>query len=121
MSKFIRYFRITKKLLRKPDELLNLMMKGIKLAYLRKAALVHIFDDFLLLIRLVKAWVKGDYQETPHKVIFWAVLAVVYFVSPIDAFPDLLPGGFVDDIAFIGFVIGRIRSDLDRFQLWEKS
>lgn len=35
-----------------------------------------------------------------------AVIALIYFVSPMDAVPDVLPGvGFVDDATLIGTVV----------------
>jgi len=42
-------------------------------------------------------------------------------VSPIDAIPDILPGGYLDDIAFITFIVNRIRPNLDEFLAWEKT
>ena len=62
----------------------------------------------------------GEYKEAPKKTILWAVLAILYFLSPLDAFPDLFPGGYIDDIALISFVLGRIKPDLDSFSAWEK-
>lgn len=38
-------------------------------------------------------------EDTPK----WAKTAIygalIYFISPIDAFPDLLPGGYIDDLS----------------------
>jgi uncharacterized membrane protein YkvA (DUF1232 family) len=113
-------FRSANHLLRHPEELLPLLGKGLKKAYAKRTALYAIFEDFLLLFRLVKAWVMGEYKDVPRKTIFWSVIAILYFISPLDAFPDLFPGGYIDDIAFITFVLGRIRGDLDSFTSWEK-
>jgi uncharacterized membrane protein YkvA (DUF1232 family) len=114
-------FRKAKSLLRNPENLLALLKQGVALAYARRGALVYVFEEFLALIRLVKAWVTGTYRESPKTVIFWAVVAILYFISPLDAFPDILPGGYLDDIAFISFIAKRIKDDLDKFLAWEKS
>ena len=47
------------------------------------------------------------------------IAAIIYFVSPIDLIPDMLPGGFIDDAMVIGFIIAQIKSDLDNFLTWE--
>jgi uncharacterized membrane protein YkvA (DUF1232 family) len=48
------------------------------------------------------------------------VVAIIYFVSPIDLLPDWIPlGGFIDDAAVIGFVLKQINTDLEQFLKWE--
>jgi uncharacterized membrane protein YkvA (DUF1232 family) len=113
-------FTRARRLIQNPEELLATLAAALSKAYSKRTVLVKIFEDFLLLFRLVKAWVLGDYEEAPKKTILWAVLAILYFLSPLDAFPDLFPGGYIDDIALISFVLGRIKPDLDQFSAWEK-
>jgi uncharacterized membrane protein YkvA (DUF1232 family) len=113
-------FGRARRLLLHPEELLALLGTGLKKAYAKRTALFSVFEEFLLLFRLVKAWVLGEYREVPRRVIFWAVLAILYFISPIDALPDILPGGYLDDIAFISYILSKIKVDLEQFQAWEK-
>jgi uncharacterized membrane protein YkvA (DUF1232 family) len=113
-------FKKADHLLRHPEELIALLGQGLKKAYAKRTALFAVFEDFLLLFRLVKAWVVGEYRDVPRKTIFWCVIAILYFISPLDFIPDLLPGGYIDDIAFITFILGRIRGDLNQFTDWEK-
>jgi uncharacterized membrane protein YkvA (DUF1232 family) len=116
----LRIFRL-RRYLRNKRELSVALSTGLMLAYAKRGVLKSVFSDLQALIRLVGAWAKGDYRDSPKKVIFWALAAVLYFISPLDAFPDLLPGGFLDDIAFIGFVVTKIRPDLEKFRRWEKA
>ena len=97
--------RRARRLIKNPEELLAIVAQGLAKAYSKRTVLVKIFEDFLTLFRLVKAWVKGEYKEVPRKTILWAVLAILYFLSPLDAFPDILPGGYLDDIAVITFIL----------------
>ena len=113
-------FTRARRLIQNPEELLATLAAALSKAYSKRTVLVKIFEDFLLLFRLVKAWVLGEYKEAPKKTILWAVLAILYFLSPLDAFPDIFPGGYIDDIAMISFVLGRIKPDLDLFSAWEK-
>lgn len=112
--------RRARQLVQHPEELLAMLAQGLAKAYSKRTVLVKIFEDFLLLFRLVRAWVMGDYNEVPRKTILWAVLAILYFLSPLDAIPDIFPGGYIDDIAMISFILGRIKPDLDLFSEWEK-
>ena len=48
------------------------------------------------------------------------VVAVIYFVSPVDLVPDIIPvAGLVDDAGVIAFVVAQIKADLDNFLVWE--
>jgi uncharacterized membrane protein YkvA (DUF1232 family) len=79
------------------------------------------FEDLQTLLRLLHAYAKGDYRVIPAATIVAVAGAVVYFVSPVDAIPDVIPGvGLVDDAAVIYFVIRAIESDLDDFRSWER-
>ncbi len=114
-----RGFRQVEHLLKHPEDLLTLLSDALKKAYSKRSLLRQVFRDFLSLFRLVKAWVKGEYRQVPRKAVFWAVLAIAYFLSPLDFIPDIFPGGYIDDITMISLVIRKIQEDLDRFKRWE--
>jgi uncharacterized membrane protein YkvA (DUF1232 family) len=114
-------FRRAEHLLRHPEELRATLGVGLRKAYDKRHLLFRVFEDFLMLFRLVKAWVMGEYREIPRTAVLWAILAILYFISPLDAIPDIFPGGYIDDIAFISFILRRIKADLDKFAQWEKA
>jgi uncharacterized membrane protein YkvA (DUF1232 family) len=115
------FLRKAERLLLHPEELFHTLARALSKAYARRLLLVRVFEDLLVLFRFVRAWVKGEFREVPRKSVLWALAAIIYFLSPIDLIPDFLPGGYLDDIAVIAFVVRRIRVDLDRFLEWEKS
>lgn len=42
-----------------------------------------------------------------------AIAALIYFISPLDFIPDIIPGiGFLDDIALLGMIVGMITSKI---------
>ena len=47
----------------------------------------------------------------------WAKVSIVatlaYFISPIDAIPDFLPGGYVDDMAAMTLLLGQLDVFMD--------
>lgn len=53
----------------------------------------------------------------PWKTFFLALICAVYFLSPIDMLPDIVPLlGFADDGAFIVFVLLLVHQDLQTFR-----
>ena len=53
----------------------------------------------------------------PWGTFCWMILCGIYFLSPIDALPDILPIlGFADDGAFLVFVLLLLHKDLNAFR-----
>lgn len=70
--------------------------------------------------RMVRAYKQGEYREIPWQSLILILAGLVYFVSPIDFIPDLLPlVGFTDDIAVVLWVYNAIKSDIEIFRRWE--
>jgi len=78
-------------------------------------------DQINLLVRMLRAYARGEYKAVPHKTLVSAAAVLLYFVSPVDLILDLLPVvGFADDIALILWLVRNISGDLDRFRQWEE-
>ena len=82
--------------------------------------------DFLpqvaTLVRMVRAHLRGDYQEIPWRSLLLVVATLIYFVSPFDFIPDLLPiVGLTDDITLVFWIVKSLREDIQRFREWELS
>lgn len=78
-------------------------------------------ETLMAFIRLVLAWVRGEYREISTKTVVMIVAAIIYFVAPFDAVPDFIPWlGFTDDLAFVLFVLARVREELEKFVQWEE-
>jgi uncharacterized membrane protein YkvA (DUF1232 family) len=74
------------------------------------------------MIRLVRAWIKGEYKDVPWETIVWIIGAIIYFVNPFDLIPDFIPGvGYLDDAVVIGLAIASFSFDIENFREWEKS
>jgi uncharacterized membrane protein YkvA (DUF1232 family) len=70
--------------------------------------------------RMVRAYKQGDYREVPWRSVTMVIAALLYFVSPLDFIPDILPIlGLTDDIALIIWVSNSIKSDIENFRKWE--
>ena len=72
------------------------------------------------MIRLIRAYANGSYREVPVGSLLMILVAVIYFVSPIDVIPDVIPiAGFVDDALVVSLAINQVKADLDAFMAWE--
>jgi uncharacterized membrane protein YkvA (DUF1232 family) len=92
----------------------------------RKAAAVpkEPFEDswpyVQAMLRLIRAYFRGEYRNVPQEGLLWIVTAVNYFVDPFDLIPDEVPFlGFVDDATVMSFAVARTRGTLDDFMTWE--
>lgn len=69
---------------------------------------------------MLRAIIKGQYKM-PWGTLVWVLVCAVYFLSPIDALPDIIPLlGFADDGAFLIFVLLLVHADLSTFRLQQK-
>ena len=79
-------------------------------------------EKFLVLGRLVRAYVTGEYREIPWKTMLILVAALLYFVNPLDLIPDVIPvTGLTDDFAVLVWVYNAMRLEIDKFLAWEKA
>ncbi len=77
---------------------------------------LEILKDFASFFPMVWAILRGRWKM-PWKTFFLALLCLVYFISPVDALPDVLPLlGIADDSAFILLVLTLLHKDLTAFR-----
>jgi len=78
-------------------------------------------DQLQLMIRLIKAYATGEYREVAAKSMATVVGVLVYFVSPLDLIPDVLPIlGIADDVALVVWMFNVLEKEMSRFSDWEK-
>jgi uncharacterized membrane protein YkvA (DUF1232 family) len=106
-----------------PDKSKELLDKAIKKANSKEAhkgPLADVWNNLKALFRMFQAYTRREYTKVPWGSIVLTVVAIIYFVSPIDLIFDWIPvAGFVDDAAVIAFVIKQIKNDLDAYLRWE--
>ena len=78
-------------------------------------------NQIFILVRLIRAYASGEYRKLPWKSLLSVVGVLIYFVSPLDFIPDILPVvGMADDLALVLWLFKSISSDLEDFAEWEK-
>jgi uncharacterized membrane protein YkvA (DUF1232 family) len=109
-----RYARNTGSLMQLLRDVLN------KTNALKGAGYDAFREKISLLARLLKAYARGEYRAVPWKTLTRIIAVLVYFLSPIDVIPDLLPIiGFTDDIALVLWLFNAVADDLDMFRRWD--
>ena len=72
-----------------------------------------------LLLLMVKYYFDGKYKEIPVQTILSIIAAITYFITPMDAIPDMIPvAGHIDDLFVINLCLESIEHDLKKFMLW---
>lgn len=101
-------------------------LPGLLFAVARKGAaegsrLGKIKDDLRLLQSLCLAYWRGEYRAISPKAILSIVAGLMYFLSPLDAMPDWIPGiGMLDDIAVLAWVMKSLDGELNAFRKWRE-
>lgn len=105
---------------RKAKVLLDSAVKKAKNYDRNRGPLAEVWSYLTALFRLLRAYIRKDYREVAWGSIVLVIVAIIYFVSPVDLIPDILPViGISDDAAVIAFVVAQIKTDLDNFLAWE--
>ncbi|WP_166368699.1 YkvA family protein [Psychromonas sp. SA13A] len=82
-------------------------------------ALIKLWNDLKLMVRLLKDYSAGTYTDVPWKVMASITAAIIYFVSPIDVIPDFIPfAGYIDDAYVIKLALDFARDDVSRYRAW---
>jgi uncharacterized membrane protein YkvA (DUF1232 family) len=80
------------------------------------------FEKIRILLRLLRAYINGNYRQIPWKSLLMIIGSLIYFMMPLDLIPDFIPvSGFADDIAIIFLVFNSINEDIEAFLEFEQS
>jgi uncharacterized membrane protein YkvA (DUF1232 family) len=94
------------------------LQKVSELAEKSNLTVVKLLNHYIILFsQLIKAYVQGSYRKLPAITLVKIAAVMVYFISPFDFIPDVLPFiGFTDDLALVLWVGKSIKSELDEFE-----
>ena len=98
----------------------KITLEQLKKANNLKGNLGEIGNKFALLVRMMRANLKGVFEiSTADKLKI--VGAIVYVITTIDAVPDLIPVlGFGDDIGVVAYVIGKLGKLIKEYEEFER-
>jgi uncharacterized membrane protein YkvA (DUF1232 family) len=102
--------------------LLNLikraLLKVTETAANSNLTVVKLLNHYIVLFsQLIKAYIQGSYRKLPAIALAKIAAVLIYFISPFDFIPDVLPIiGFTDDLALVLWVGKSIKNELDEFE-----
>ena len=102
--------------------LLNLIKRALikvtETAANSNLTVVKLLNHYIVLFsQLIKAYIQGSYRKLPAIALAKIAAVLIYFISPFDFIPDVLPIiGFTDDLALVLWVGKSIKNELDEFE-----
>ena len=84
--------------------------------YMKKGGLKKIREQLRLLYEYITDIIHGKYKAYSGPSLTLALAAILYVISPLDILPDLIPFGFVDDIAIVTWAMTKMEIELQKYQ-----
>lgn len=84
--------------------------------YLTKEGLSGVKDNLLLMYNYLRDIATGKYKDYNVQKLIIVIAAVIYVISPFDFFPDMLPGGLVDDASIIAWALKEAAGELTKYK-----
>ena len=108
-----------------PSKVAQLVADALKKASANKgigALAGEVWENLQLLTRMLKAAMSGEYKGIPSGTLVGGIAVLIYFISPIDLIPDMIPViGLLDDATLLAWFIASIKTELDKFKAWEET
>lgn len=104
-----------------PKALRELFQEAVRKATsIPKAPFKDLWGYFQTMLRLIRAYYRGDYRNVPFTSLVMIVGAIIDVLNPWDLIPDWVPTlGFLDDATVLAFAVQKTREALDNFTTWE--
>jgi len=119
-SKFSKSESRASQLIKDKEKTQKTLNQALKKANANKTDLAGIWDQLQNLFSLVRDYLNGSYKDIPKKSLIAILAGLIYFLSPVDLFPDFVLGfGLIDDMFIIGLVVKQVADDLEKYQRWK--
>lgn len=115
-------FSSAKEILHNPEKIEQLLEKAENKRVFRLSDKAQkVLSNVPEFIDFIKSYIKREYTEVPAKSLIAITSALLYFVSPIDAIPDVfLVLGLTDDIAVLAFCLKSFSDDFEKYKKWKE-
>jgi uncharacterized membrane protein YkvA (DUF1232 family) len=120
-AEFAQAVKSAKSYVENPEQLESLFQDAAKrAASMPREPFQETWPYFEAMLRLIRAYSRGDYRDVPESTLVVIIAAIIYVVNPLDVIPDALPAlGFLDDATVLALAVRRTRQTLDEFMTWE--
>ena len=98
--------------------LLASVMKYLADPRVRKEV-IGLLERLGLIMAMIRDYFAGHYRKLPANTLVALIGALIYFVSPVDTIPDIIPGlGYLDDAGVIAMVFMNFNNDIKAYKKW---
>ena len=109
---------VSKELIKDKDKTNRMLVKAVEKVK-TFPVLGEYAQDIIYMISMIRYYINGAYTEVPVGTIVGALSCIIYFVSPLDLIPDVVPGlGQLDDVAVIIWAVKQIHNDIQAYVKW---
>lgn len=106
----------------KLNQVLSTTKVKLEEIHLEDTKVYKLGERIKVIVRMLRAYVTGQYQELPWKTIVMLVAGIIYFLMPLDLIPDFIPvTGFIDDFTIIMLISGAFQQDIQDYLEWEET
>ena len=79
-----------------------------------------LFNQIKLALEMVKDFKSRTYTDVPWRTVALIIVALLYFLNPLDLIPDLLPVlGLTDDAIAFAAIFKSLQVDLRNYCVWK--
>ena len=94
--------------------------EAIKNKFKHAKPLSRFVEDVILLLSIVKDYIKGNYRNIPRWSIAAIVFTLLYVLNPFDIIPDFITFiGYLDDAAVVAGCLYLVEQDLKEYKEWK--
>lgn len=87
-----------------------------------KSSVLPAWQYIKIFYAMIRDYMEGSFTSVSKTEIIPIIAAFVYFVSPVDVFPDYIPAfGYLDDAFVIGLVASMTKETVDLYQKKRKA
>lgn len=110
-----KWYKMAKAYARHPDKLKGLLLPlGY---YLSKEGLSGVRENITLMYNYIQDIASGRYKDYNIQKLIIIIAALIYVVSPFDFFPDMIPGGLIDDASIIAWALKQTLDELKKYKI----
>jgi len=86
----------------------------------KKSLLGEVREELKTFFRLLRSYYRGEYRDIDIKSIVLIIMALIYFIMPLDFIFDYIPvSGLIDDVAIVLWVLSKVDSEVKKYREWE--
>lgn len=73
-----------------------------------------------VMISMLRSYFKKEYKDIPIGTVIAVISALLYWLTPADIIPDVIPvAGYVDDATVVAACLKLINDDLKEYKIWK--